>query len=177
MIIIRLLNNELLAHPSQWRLNSVSADPQIDFFSLCSSNGASNYGYNPFGNDSSANPVSFMSFSMYGMIICSVLFQSSPPPPPPVSPSAVYIPAPSPPPVYQAPVYTPSSPPAATRQPSYPSDPKETSTRVDLTAFERQQAELAEREKRMNERQGAINPSTPITRKRNQCFALVCFYT
>lgn len=94
---------------------------------------------------------------------------SSPSPPPPV-----YVPPPASAPVFQAPAYTPTSPsvytpppppppPPVVTQPSYySSDQREASTRVDVTPLERQQAELAEREKRLNDRDRTTSPNAPI---------------
>jgi len=128
---------------------------------------------------------------------------SSSPPPPPVSPSAIYVPPPAPVPVFQSPsTYTPTSPsaylptspstyvpssppPVVTSVPSYySSDQREASTRVDITALERQQAELADREKRLNNNNGAVSQTAPmmVIRKKNfpplpaRCPVGPCFY-
>ena len=98
-----------------------------------------------------------------------------------MSPSAIYVPPPAPVPVFQSPsTYTPTSPsaylptspstyvpssppPVVTSAPSYySSDQREASTRVDITALERQQAELADREKRLNNNNGAVSPTAPM---------------
>ncbi len=84
-------------------------------------------------------------------------FQPAPPP------QQSYIPAvlPSAPAPYQPPSYASVTTPIAAQQPTekYGNDTKQTSTRIDLSQYERQQAELEEREKRLAERERAITNS------------------
>lgn len=132
--------------------------------------------YNPFSSAASSSPVS-KTILFNSNLHLDLRFQ----PPPPVSPSAVYVPPPASAPVFQSPpIYTPTSPsaylptspstyvpssppPVVTSAPSYySSDQREASTRVDITALERQQAELADRERRLNDKNGAASPTAPI---------------
>jgi hypothetical protein len=80
---------------------------------------------------------------------------------PPVQPT-VYQP-PIQPAVYQPPSYASTTAPIAAQQATetYGNDTKQTSTRVDLSAFDRQQAELQEREKRLAQREQELKATTP----------------
>ena len=102
----------------------------------------------------------FLLFSLF--IDISFLFIK--PEPPPQQPKIAVLPPTQPAP-YQPPIYTPTPMPAPIPAPiqqprdNYGSDSKQTSTRVDLTAFERQQAELEQREKRIAERERELKGS------------------
>ncbi len=88
------------------------------------------------------------------LFICVFFSQPAPPP------QQAYIPAvlPSAPAPYQPPSYSSVTTPIAAQQPTekYGNDTKQTSTRIDVSQYERQQAELEEREKRLAERERAI---------------------
>jgi hypothetical protein len=78
-------------------------------------------------------------------------------------------PAPPPPPAFDYPAYPAyPPPPAATAAatipstPTYASDPKQTSTRVDLTAIDKQQSQVEEREKTLAEREKALQTAAAI---------------
>ncbi len=95
----------------------------------------------------------------------SVFFKK--PAPPPQQPNvAAFLPPPQPS-GYQPNAYTPIPTPVAVQKPTdqYGSDNKPTSTRVDLTDYERRQAELEEREKRLAEREQALKNSGAVSSK------------
>ena len=90
----------------------------------------------------------------------------------PPTPAPAYQPPPPvyqpPPPVYQppTPAPAPTTTPYAAQQPAdrYGSETKQTSTRIDVSQYERQQAELEEREKRLAERERALSNTGKIGR-------------
>jgi hypothetical protein len=69
--------------------------------------------------------------------------------------------------VYQAPSYASvTTPIAATKATEkYGNEAKQTSTRVDLTQLEKQQAELEKREKHLADRERALKTTAPIGSK------------
>jgi len=85
-------------------------------------------------------------------------FFSQPAPPPQQSYIPAVLPSAPAPAPYQPPSYSSVTTPIAAQQPTekYGNDTKQTSTRIDLSQYERQQAELEEREKRLAERERAI---------------------
>ncbi|CAF1316634.1 unnamed protein product [Rotaria sordida] len=122
--------------------------------------------YNPFA-DSSIQQATASSFSNQQPVneynpfakTATTAQPALPPPPPPPSqqPNIAAVLPPTQPATYQSPFYASSAPPPNTVQ-----RPIETPTRVDLSQYERQQAELEQREKRLADRERALSDSTKL---------------
>lgn len=103
---------------------------------------------------------------------CLVMFHIwKPAPPPSYADTAAYLspsPAPPPPPapVYQSPTYPAYPPPPAaaivSSTPTYGSDPKQASTRIDIPSLDKQQAQVEQRDKHLAEREKALQTAAPI---------------
>ncbi|CAF0905126.1 unnamed protein product [Rotaria sordida] len=118
--------------------------------------------YNPFA-DSSIQQATASSFSNqqpvneYNPFEKTATTAQPAPPPPSQQPNIAAVLPPTQPATYQSPFYASSAPPPNTVQ-----RPIETPTRVDLSQYERQQAELEQREKRLADRERALSDSTKL---------------